>query len=72
MEELRLRYIGQDSWDRYVYEDQNGVVWKLLDCCCPREVCEERGDRFYSSTGNAYEGEPGWPMNPGVRVVLED
>ena len=46
---LHLRYIGTDSWDRYVYKDENGVLWKLLDCCSPREVCEQRGDTPHSS-----------------------
>ena len=40
---LQLRYIGTDSWARYVYEDENGRLWKLLDCCSPREECEQRG-----------------------------
>lgn len=23
-----LKYLGSDSWDRLVYEDDNGVPWK--------------------------------------------
>lgn len=23
-----LKYLGRDSWDRLVYEDDNGVPWK--------------------------------------------
>ena len=59
---LHLRYIGTDSWDRYVYKDENGVLWKLLDCCSPREVCEQRGDTPHSSCGNTFDGEPDCPM----------
>ena len=44
---LRLRYIGKDSWSRYVYEDEDGKLWKLTDCCSPREVCEQRGDTAF-------------------------
>lgn len=55
---LHLRYIGTDSWSRYVYEDENGNLWKLLDCCSPREVCEQRGDTPHSAC-NAGGGPDG-------------
>lgn len=64
---LHLRYIGTDSWSRYVYEDENGNLWKLLDCCSPREVCEERGDTPYSSCNNAIDGEPDFPMQADTK-----
>lgn len=64
---LHLRYIGTDSWSRYVYEDENGDLWKLLDCCSPREVCEERGDTPYSSCNNAFDGEPDCPMQAHIK-----
>ena len=28
---LHLKYLGRDSWDRPVYEDDNGVVWKDVE-----------------------------------------
>ena len=59
---LRLRYVGQDSWSRYVYEDEGGDLWKLTDCCSPREVCESRGDTPYSACNNAFDGEPDCPL----------
>ena len=68
---LHLRYIGADSWDRYVYEDENGNLWKLLDCCSPREVCEQRGDTPHSVCNNAFDGEPNWPMQAGVKPVFQ-
>ena len=64
---LHLRYIGTDSWSRYVYEDENRNLWKLLDCCSPREVCEERGDTPYSSCNNAIDGEPDFPMQADTK-----
>lgn len=64
---LHLRYIGTDSWDRYVYKDENGVFWKLLDCCSPREVCEQRGDTPHSSCGNTFDGEPDCPMAAHIK-----
>ncbi len=69
--ERHLKYLGRDSWSRYVYEDQDGKLWKLTDCCSPRECCEERGDTFYSSCGNGFDGEPDCPMPKGDTVVLE-
>ena len=64
---LRLRYVGQDSWSRYVYEDEDGDLWKLTDCCSPREVCEERGDTPHSSCNNALDGEPDFPMQADTK-----
>ena len=64
---LHLRYIGTDSWDRYVYKDENGVLWKLLDCCSPREVCEQRGDTPHPSCGNTFDGEPDCPMAAHIK-----
>jgi len=71
---LHLKYIGMDSWSRYVYEDENGKLWKLLDCCSPREVCEERGDTPHSSCGNTLDGEPDCPMRADIKVeyIKED
>ena len=66
---LHLRYIGADSWGRYVYED--GKLWKLLDCCSPREACEQRGDVPYSSCGNAFDGEPDCPMRADVKPEFQ-
>ena len=61
--ELRLKYIGQDSWRRYVYKDEDGRLWKLIDCCCPREVCEERGDTPYHACRDDFDGEPDYPLS---------
>ena len=41
--------------------------WKLLDCCSPREVCEQRGDAPYSSCGNTFDGEPDCPMAAHIK-----
>jgi len=67
--ELHLKYLGEDSWGRYVYEDENGKLWKLLDCCSPREVCEERGDFPHSSSGNEFDGEPDCPMPNDIKAI---
>lgn len=61
---LTLKYKGKDSWGRYVYEDQNGKLWKHIDCLSSREKCIERQDTLYSAYNNEFEGEPDCHMNP--------
>ena len=65
---LHLKYLGRDSWGRYVYKDENGKLWKNTDCCSPRECCEERGDTLNSSVGNAFDGEPDCFMGAHIKV----
>lgn len=65
---LHLKYIGRDDWGRYVYEDENGKLWKNTDCCSPRECCEERGDTLNSSAGNEFDGEPDCFMAAHIKV----
>lgn len=61
---LTLKYIGRDTWGRYVYEDQNGKLWKHINCLSSREKCIERQDTLYSAYNNEFEGEPDCHMNP--------
>lgn len=61
---LTLKYLGEDSWNRYVYEDQNGKLWKHTNCLSSRLKCIERGDTLYSVIDNSFDGEPDCPMNP--------
>ena len=65
---LHLKYIGRDDWGRYVYEDENGKLWKNTDCCSPRECCEERGDTLNSAAGNKFDGEPDCFMAAHIKV----
>lgn len=65
---LHLKYIGRDDWGRYVYEDENGKLWKNTDCCSPRECCEERGDTPNSAAGNKFDGEPDCFMAAHIKV----
>ena len=50
--ELHLNYLGRDSWDRPVYEDDNGVLWKDVT---PRAGCEAD---LCTSVDNKFDGEP--------------
>lgn len=49
---LHLKYLGRDSWDRPVYEDDNGVIWKDTDPRAGREA------NLCTSAGNEFDGEP--------------
>lgn len=70
VETRTLHYLGKDSWGRYVYEDENGQLWKHTDCLSPRELCIERGDLLCSACGNTFEGEPDCHMNPLIKPVF--
>lgn len=69
---LHLKYIGQDEWSRYVYEDEDGTLWKHLNCNSPRELCQERGDTLYSSCGNTLDGEPDCPVRKDIEVIFDE
>ena len=58
-----VRFAGVDSWGREVFKDETGKLWKYTE---PGEAPKERHERLYSSTGNALDGEPCWPMLPDI------
>lgn len=68
-EALLLRHKGRDSWDRPVYEDETGKLWKDVE---PGINC---GPKLCSALYNAFDGEPDTPMEymkkyEGVPVVF--
>lgn len=68
--EMRLKYLGRDIWDRPVYEDKDGKLWKDVD---PRADMEPK---LCSALNNAFDGEPDTPMKvmkryKGVRIIFE-
>lgn len=54
---MLMTYKGQDSWDRPVYEDENGNIWK--------DVYPMRGRSAYlhSAVNNEFDGEPDCPFH---------
>lgn len=54
---MKLIYIGMDSWNRPVYKDENGRLWKDVD---PRS---NREPDLCTSCNNEFDGEPDTPMN---------
>lgn len=53
---VSLTYIGMDSWNRPVYKDENGKLWKDTD---PRSHVPAS---LYSALGNSFDGEPDMPF----------
>ena len=49
---LHLRYLGRDSWDRPVYMDDEGIVWKDI------EPIAESKAQLCTSVDNEFDGEP--------------
>lgn len=54
-----LTFIGFDSWDRPVYEDQNMKLWKDVD------PCSDRNPKLCSALNNNFDGEPDIEMRGG-------
>lgn len=57
MMNIKLEFLGMDSWSRPVYEDENGRLWKDVD---PRKVSVPD---LCTSMNNAFDGEPDTPMS---------
>ena len=55
MNRTDLKFIGIDGWDRPVYQDPNGLLWKdtTLGSDTPS---------FASACNNEFEGEPDMPI----------
>jgi len=69
-EVLLLRHKGRDIWDRPVYEDKTGKLWKDV------EPMPDIQPNLYTALGNDFDGEPNLPMScmkkyNGVMVVFE-
>lgn len=56
VEKLLLKHKGRDSFDRPVYEDDNGRIWKDVD---PRAY---REPKLCTALNNAFDGEPDTPI----------
>lgn len=53
---VKLTFKGMDNWDRPVYEDEQGILWKDVD---PRK---NRKPDLCTSNNNEYDGEPSTNM----------
>ena len=55
-EALVLRHKGRDSWDRPVYIDESGTLWKDVD------PLPDIQPKLCTALYNAFDGEPDTPM----------
>lgn len=62
METLNLTLMGEDSWSRPVYKDQNDKLWK--DTTLGSDL-----PSLHSSLGNLFDGEPDMPIR-GEYVII--
>lgn len=67
---LHLKFLGRDSWDRPVYKDNNGVIWKDVEPRADREA------NLCTSVDNEFDGEPDTGMKylkayQNVLVIFE-
>lgn len=62
-------FIGIDRCHREVFEDEGGKLWKYTK---PGPMPRERHDRLFTSTNNALDGEPCWPMMPDIDYTIKD
>jgi hypothetical protein len=57
-----LKFIGVDGWDRPVYQDESGNLWKDINL----------GDgeiSLHSSVGNEFDGEPDMPIKGEFEII---
>ena len=58
----KLHFIGVDSWDRPVYKDESGTVWK--------DVNLGKGNlSLHSSVDNDFDGEPDMPLRGEYEII---
>ena len=53
---IHLKFLGRDSWDRPVYMDDEGIIWKDVEPLAGRKAA------LCTSAGNELEGEPDMGM----------
>ena len=60
----KLKFIGTDGWDRPVYRDESGELWKDVNL----------GDGtvdLHSSSDNTFDGEPDSPIKGEFEIICE-
>lgn len=62
----KLTYLGMDSWNRPVYEDEEGRLWKDVDYrkrfLSDRNIC--------SAYMNEFEGEPDCHISEKYQLIF--
>lgn len=60
---MNLQFVGVDSWDRPVYEDQDGKLWK------DTYPSEDVHPILYSACNNEFDGEPDCPFHGEYELI---
>jgi len=58
----KLHFIGVDAWDRPVYKDESGQIWKDVNLGCGKPY-------LHSVSDNEVDGEPDMPINDEYEIV---
>ena len=64
MKVLKITSIGFDSWDREVFETEDGLL--LCDVNLDRT---HKNMRLHTKVGNDFGGEPCWPVPCEVEII---
>lgn len=64
-----LKYLGKDRWSRRVYEDEEGRLWKDVDCSNKPPL---RHNTLYRAYRNGYDAEPDYPMGENEDYIIEE
>ena len=59
---LKLKFIGIDDWDRPVYKDNKGRLWK--DANLGNGI-----PYLHRSVNNDFEGEPDYPISDEYEII---
>ena len=59
---IKLNYIGTDGWDRPVYRDESGNIWKDINLGNGTPC-------LHSSTNNCFDGEPDSPIADEYEII---
>ncbi len=58
----KLKLIGIDEWDRPVYQDGSGQIWKDVNLGSGEPA-------LHSSADNTFDGEPDMPLNEKFEII---
>ena len=58
----KLQFVGIDGWDRPVYKDDSGCLWKDVNLGQGRPY-------LHSSADNEFDGEPDMPLQGKYEIA---
>ena len=61
----KLRFVGIDGWDRPVYQDESGQLWKDVNLGSGTPY-------FHNAVNNDFEGEPDMPITGDYEIIKEE